>query len=324
MTETSIHPTAKVARDLSEILDLHARLASQAEHQASHSLMPGGHAMVALGNVANLEAWENLQGATERYARAYTSAEDEDPDEAWSPFQLLEFWSEGWRREHGAEYDARPTIASEANFIRWALDWAWQNEPAWDEFAADVNRARVRLEDIVHAGSRVETSRVVCNLCEEQGRLIVLKGSAEDGSDDQWKCSTCRHRFDRRGMLQAHAAQLRHESAAKFLRQDEAIATLVMQGRHERTVRKWLEPPIQHKSDKCSVCRRVWPASEHAVCPGKRKGEPCGGELIPVLKGDPDDVVGGFCDIGTRRVFVWWPDLWTRHVTTKTRRKASA
>lgn len=319
-----IHPTTRVARDLTEIIDLHARLAAQAENQASHSLMPGGHAMVALGGVANLEAWENLQDATERYSKAYTSAEDEDPDEAWSPFQILVFWSEQWRREHGAEYDSRPTIASEANFIRWQLDWAWSNEMAWDDFAADVNRARVKLENILHAGKRVETSRVVCNRCEQQGRLIVLRGSADDGSEDAWKCSTCRHRFDHKGMLDAHAAQLRQESAAKFLRQDDAIATLVMQGRHERTVRKWLEPSITHVSDKCSECGRKWPASEYAACPGVRDNAECGGELIAELKGDPEDVVGGFCEIGTRRAFVWWPDLWLRHMQAKTRKKASA
>lgn len=321
---TEPHPTAKVARDLTEIVDLHERLAAQAEHQASHSLMPGGHAMVALAGVANLEAWENMNDATERYAKAYTSAEDEDPDEAWSPFQILEFWSEQWRRELDAEYDQRPTISSEANFIRHCLDWAWDHELAWDDFVRDIRRARVRLEDILHAGNRVETSRIVCDQCEAQAKLIVLRGAADDGSEDQWKCSYCKERFDRKGMLRAHAAQLRQESAAKYLRQDEAIATLVMQGRNERMVRRWLEPPLQHKADKCTECSRRWPPGEYAACPGVREGEECGGDLMPLLDGDAEDVVGGFCDIRTRKAYVWWPDLWLRHCQTKTRGKASA
>lgn len=277
-TTTHIHPTVKVARDLSAIVELHERLASQAEHQASHSLMPGGYAMVALGNVANIEAWENRQQATERYARAYTSVEDEDPDEAWSPFQLLEFWSEQWRREHGAEYDQRPTITSEANFIRWALDWAWENEPAWDDFATDINRARVRLEDIVHAGKRVELSRIVCPNCETKPRLIVIRGNDEDGTDDVWKCHACKLRLLPEGVHQAHAKMLRSEGAERWVHQVDAIATLKAQGRPEPTIRAWLA----------------------------------------------DGEGNGFCDPKTHEVWVWWPDLWSKHLTTPTRKRASA
>jgi hypothetical protein len=274
------HPTVRVARDLTEIVDLHARLAAQAENEASHALMPGGNAMVALGNVANIEAWENHHQATERYARAYTSVVDEDPDEAWSAFQLLEFWSEQWRRQRDAEYDdaPRPTIETEANFLRWSLEWAWQNEPAWDDFAADINRARVRLEDIVHAGNRVELSRIVCPDCDPSPpRLIVLRGTADDGSDDRWKCHRCRNRFDSRGAQRAHAKMLRSAGAERWVHQADAIATLKAQGRPERTIRQWLA-----------------------------EGEGC-----------------GYCDPETHEVWVWWPDLWRKHLSTPTRKRSA-
>lgn len=277
---TDIHTSAvtKVARDLTEIVDMHERLAAQAEHQASHPLMPGGPAMVALGNVANIEAWENRHQATERYRKAYTSVEDEDPDDAWSPFQLLEFWSEAWRREKGAEYDTRPTITTEANFIRWALDWAWENEPAWDDFAADVRRARVRLENILSDGKRAERSRIVCDQCEAQPRLIVLRGSADDCSDDWWKCPGCKRRFDSDDVRRAHAKQLRSEGAQRWVHQADAIGTLKAQGRPERTVRAWL---------------------------AEGEGE-------------------AYCDPVTHQVWVWWPDLWRKHLTTPTRNRATA
>lgn len=280
------HPTAKVARDLTEIVEMYHRLASQAEHQASHSLMPGGLAMVAMGGVANLEAWENLNESHERLSdhpderlrRVYTSAEDEDPDDAWSPFQILEFWSEQWRREHGAEYGERPTLVTEANFIRYCLDWAWQNELGWDDFAADIRRARVKLEDILHAGNRVELSRIVCPDCESKPRLIVLRGSAEDGSDDRWKCHVCRNRLDAADAHRAHAKMLRSESAERWVAQADAIATLKAQGRSERTVRAWLA----------------------------------------------DGEGNGYCDPVTHQVWVWWPDLWHKHLTTPTRKRQSA
>src|SRR5689334_20534393 len=128
-------PLVKVSRDLREILAMHERLIVEAISKGDHKLMPGGPAMVAMGPVANLEAWGWMQDATERLGRAYTSEPDEDPDDAWSAYQLLEFWSEQWRRELGAEYEGyRTTIATEAGFLRSVLEWAWNNEPAWDDF----------------------------------------------------------------------------------------------------------------------------------------------------------------------------------------------
>lgn len=275
-TAADAHPTVKVARDLTEIIDLDARLRSQAIDDGDHPDMPGGAAMVALGPVANIEAWENRQQATERYGIAYTSAVDEDPDDAWSAYQLIEFWSESWRREHGAEYDARRTIATETNFVRHCLDWAWENEPHWDDFAADIRRARVRLEDILHAGKRVERSRIVCNRCDVAPRLIVLRGSAEDCSDDMWKCPACKVRLASDEVQRAHAAMLRSDSARRWVPQADAIGTLKAQGRSERTVRAWLS-----------------------------EGEG-----------------SGYCDPLTHQVWVWWPELWTRHVSTPTRNRA--
>lgn len=199
---SEIHPTAKVARDLTEILDLYARLATQAEHQASHPLMPGGPAMVELGSVANLEAWEYRQQASERYAAAYTSAEDEDPEESWPAFQMLEFWSEAWRREREAEYDTQPTIASEANFIRWSLDWAWENEPGWEDFAKDMSRARTKLENILSAGERVERG-VPCMYDECKGSRLVRKMQPKRDEEGRkiwvhsnWHCPKCHREWD--------------------------------------------------------------------------------------------------------------------------------
>jgi hypothetical protein len=242
--EVETTPVTKVARDLTEILDLYGSLLTQAVHSANatvdRSHLPGGRAMVELGGVANIEAWTNQQDATERYAKAYTSAEDEDPDDAWPAFQLIEFWSEQWRAEHGAEYGTRPTIQSEANFLRYSLNWAWDHEPHFDEFAADIRRARLRLEGIVYAGSRPERTRIVCNKCEAQPRLIVLHGVEDDMSDDRWKCPGCKNFFDVGELRTAHTAMLKGQGADRWLHQRDAIDLLKSQERPERTVRQWL------------------------------------------------------------------------------------
>lgn len=289
--ERPTDPVTRVGRDLDAIIDLYAKLTEQAVRDASHWMMPGGAAMVALGNVANMEAWENQQQATERherrvegYDRAYTSVEDEDPDEAWSAFQLLEFWSEDWRRIHGAEYGKRPTIASEANFIHYLLEWAWDNEPQWDDFARDVNQARLKLEDILTAGRRVERTRVLCSnpACPSPRRLIRLVGN--QGREDVWKCPGCKTRFDEDGFKRATARQMHHENGQRYVPLSDAISTLVSQGRGERTVRRWMAP----------------------------------------IEGEMEEVIEGYCDITTRRTWVFWPDLWRKHLATRKTPRASA
>lgn len=288
--EVQASPVVRVARDLTAILDLYARLEAQAINCAGSPMMPGGASMVAMGNVANMEAWENRNQATERYAehpirtlrRVYTSVVDEDPDSAWSVFQMIEFWSEDWRREHGMDFEPtpnrpRPTVASEANFVRWALPWAWDNELRWDDFAVDVNRARVRLEDILAEGKRFEKSQIECDRCDAKAGLTVFRGTADDGSDDRWKCPACKARLTSEDTRRAHAKMLRSEGAERWVAQADAISLLKAQGRPERTIRQWLA----------------------------------------------DGEGSGYCDPLTHQVWVWWPDLWRKHLGTPTRKRTS-
>lgn len=147
-----------------------------------------------------------------------------------------------------------------------------------------------------------------------------------DEDQVRWKCPACKKKFDMDAFARAHAKQLRNESAARYVAQGDAIATLVTQGRSERTVRSWLDCPIQ-RVDRCTICRRRWSASEHTVCPGKIKTPAglviCGGELEQIWKGDRDDVVEGYCEISTCRVYVWWPDLWRRHLSRAVRDRSA-
>lgn len=291
--EVQVSPVVKVARDLREIVEMCGHLDDQAEHKANARIdghvLPGGLATVAAAGVANIEAWQFKYDAAEAWNAANPhkvprpTDHIEDEDDTWEPpLQTLCFWSEQWRAEHGAEYDIRPTVASEANFIRWALDWAWDHEPRFDDFAKDVRRARVRIENVLYAGNRAERTRVVCDRadCETPRRLIRKYGFAEDGSDDWWRCPSCKARYDAEGVQKAHAHMLRSEGAERWVEQIDAIGTLKAQGRSEKTVRAWL-------------------ASEAIA-------------------------VSSFCDPITHQVWVWWPDLWTKHLTAPTRNRTSA
>jgi hypothetical protein len=285
MTETASTETAvtKVARDLTEIETLCALLNGQAVHKANDGLMPGGKAMVALGAVANLEAWENMVEGAEAWNSANPElppidlSHIEDEDDTWEPpLQTLCFWSEQWRRANDADWDHIPTIGTEANFIRYLLGWAWDNEPHWDDFVRDIRRARLRLEDVLHAGRRDERTRVTCTAadCERKPRLI--KVYSDNPERDHHKCPACKHRYEAEDFRRAFAKQLRSDGAEKFVRLVDALATLKAQGRAERTIRKWFE----------------------------------------------ECLVEGWCDAVTHEVWVWWPDLWRLHLTTATRNRS--
>jgi DNA-directed RNA polymerase subunit RPC12/RpoP len=337
MTETIVQadPVTKVARDLTEILRLHQALLTQAVNHGGAPHIPGGESMVALGNVANVEAWDNQHQATERhdhglsnYRRAYTSVEDEDPDEAWSAYQLIEFWSEAWRTERGDDYDSKRTLRTEANYVRHALDWAWDNEIHFNDFAADMRRARLRLEDIVYDGKRVERTRVVCDKpdCPNPRRLIKLHAIYDPtGIFDTYKCPECKAKFDQDEFDRAYAAMLKSEGAERFVSQAEALATLKAQGRGLRTVRRWMAPQVR-EVDRCAECGREYERQEWNVCPRKFQRKQagvvveewtCGGELEQAWTGDREAVVLGYCELGTHQVMLWWPDLWTKHLATR-------
>jgi hypothetical protein len=166
--------TIDVARDLTSIVEMSEALEDQAINDANDRLMPGGLAMVALSVVANLEAWSNKLDAAER--RGIRLVVDDDDD--WEPpLQSLLFWSEDLRRVHGQEFEATPhrpypTIASEANIVRHYLDWLWENEPHWNDFASDVESTRVRMESLLAEGLRSKRG-VPCLSVDCDGGILV-------------------------------------------------------------------------------------------------------------------------------------------------------
>lgn len=147
-----------------------------------------------------------------------------------------------------------------------------------------------------------------------------------DEDHDGWKCTSCKTRYDAAAFADAHKAMLRSQGAERFVSVRDAVHTLVKQGRPEVTVRSWLKPPRRHTADRCTVCKRTWPPLEHNVCPGAVKGslEKCGGELRPVHRGNADQVIEAYCDIATHQTYVWWPDIWRRHLVSKDRAEQAA
>lgn len=208
-------PRVTVAQNLTAIVEMSQQLEDQAINDANDHLMPGGLAMVALAGVANLEAWANKVEAAEQRAREMGTTLPIDDDDDWEPpLQTLLFWSESLRRAHELENESRPTEATEANIIRWALDWLWDNEPKWDDMAADIAGAVKRLEALLTEGLRSKRG-VPCLSVECEGGVLVRDVAPRrehrwcDGHDgictiphelcphdrgglrDEWVCGSC-------------------------------------------------------------------------------------------------------------------------------------
>lgn len=236
--EIQAGPVVKVARDLRAIEDMIGRLEARALDLANSALMPGGEAMVNLAGLADMATWMRRDELADGDLAAY-----EDPDDLWSPFQMLDFWSGSWRAELGQDYDDpnwRPTLATEAAFLRNpdVLAWAWDNEMHWDDFAADVSKARGKLEGVLLEGERPERIRVVCPDCESGRRLIIRYGATE--AEDTWKCPACKHHFDADDVQRAYAKQLRSAGAARWVSLPDAIDVLRREGGwRAATIREW-------------------------------------------------------------------------------------
>lgn len=229
----------KVTAGLRAILDMAARVEARALDLACDRLMPGGEAMVNLAHVADIETWTRRNDLSADELLNY-----EDPDELWSPFQLLRFWSERWRVEVGMDYDEPrwyPTLNTEAAFLANpdVIAWAWENEIHFEEFADDVASAKSRLEGILREGERPDRIRVVCPDCDAGKRLIIRYGKSD--ADDTWKCPACKHRFDADAVRRAYAKQLRGEGAARWVSLTDALSILRSMAVREETAVEWVD-----------------------------------------------------------------------------------
>lgn len=253
-------PLLEVSRNLRAIVDLSALLHDQAANRASHHDMPGGAATVCLGPVASpidrerrgelieadwlrrrgedwCEEHETIQAQCAHRLNPWT-----DEDAIWEPpLQTLLFWSEAWRNEHGAEDNQAPTVTSEAGWLSGILQWAYDNEPHWDDFAADMEAARCRLEALLYAGEREERSRVPCIDCEldREGnriRILLVRQYAHDPRGDRWVCPRCKRKYDEGAFIRAQHVEGARRGTERFVTVSMAAEALDVSPRQVKAI----------------------------------------------------------------------------------------
>jgi hypothetical protein len=277
--------------------------------------------------VSNVEAW--------RYRRASAIAGRIDRDHFSAselagtdlhPHWVIGTWELAVRQhlDQLPDLDHRPTLTEARTYLDGHLTrLAHDPDFAFDELADDIQRCVTHLENVLYDGTRPERTRVTCTTtwCRKQPRLEHRY--ATTAADDVWVCPSCNTTYGVQAFREAHAKQLRHAGAQKYLPFREALATLVAQGRNERTVWRWLAP-LRHDLDVCAECGAHHPADEYPACPVPlASGATCGGLLEPLWAGDREAMLNAYCDLTTRRIWVWWPDIWARHLIARTRRSAA-
>lgn len=246
--------TAGVAANLRAIEEMALRLEARAIDRAGARDLPGGDSMVNLASVGSMSVNLRRLEIAERhhiedpahYPDATVDLSHEDPDELWPAVQVLWFWSEDYRARLGHDHDDprwRPTLVSEAKFLRNhdVAEWIWNSEVHWDDYAADVARAKSKLENILIEGDRSERTAVVCDRCEDGRRLIRVWG--DEPSEDRWKCPGCKALLTEEELDDALATQMRRTEPREWVSRTQAVDLLRSLGHQERVASRLVDDP---------------------------------------------------------------------------------
>lgn len=177
--------------------------------------IPGADATVLLGpgSDGRAQTRELVNG------RDAPHAADEYRGDPEPPLSLLASWEDDWRSTFGHGGGPRATLGRARDYLDEHLSHAAQAHLAFDEFAADIKRARARLEDVMHEGLRDEsgapcvhcgTNLVRRALPPQPGRRDADRG----GLRDEWRCPRCHRVYDSGSYWNAvHAAYAAHATA---------------------------------------------------------------------------------------------------------------
>jgi hypothetical protein len=261
-------PTVGVSRDLHEIERLCAWLRDQALHRGNDKTMIGGDSMAALGPMSPLSRADAVEFIERWNADHYGEAcavdlshlndEPENPDA--DLLTTLLWWSEDFRKRAGSTMPHRPSIASEADWLRSALPWIYDNEPDWAEFCDDVNQVRVAMENLLRAGVRSSRTRVPCLDCSTR----LIRVYQPKAADDYHKCPWCKRKYGSEEFDRAKANWFASKPAERFVKMQDARDLVCDKqrpdgGRPLRTFRKWLsEGLIRTSRDDLTGQLLIW------------------------------------------------------------------
>lgn len=184
---------------LSSIESLCRDLQAEAEARYADKLFPGGLAMVMLGPVANIEAF-NYRQLSEMMGRTDGgSGADDLEDDPAPPLLVLAGWVDVVKGERGEASNDRATIPREIAYLRSAIDWICgtnsDDEPyflASDELDRSLRTLKYQLEAVLKDGTRL-TFGAPCLHCV--GVNMIRVEDARLGLQDKYVCPTCQRDY---------------------------------------------------------------------------------------------------------------------------------
>lgn len=244
-----IKERVRIGQNLSAIEDMFTRLRAEAINRAGDPNIPGGAAMVLLGPGADIEAFGYAQ-MSELFGRTHGVTEVPLAGEVEPPLSFLAGWADIIREARGQEPSRkRATIASEVRYLRDAADWVLATDddgrlwwlPALD-FIDGLHKVRRAMENVLKDGIRHERINAECKFCDKPERLIVMKGDAEDGSKDWYRCPSGKHSYDIKGVRECWTQMfIRRGDAPEWVTLRQAAAAV---NRAVGTVYKWTLPKL--------------------------------------------------------------------------------
>lgn len=184
-----------IGSNLSRIISLCRNLEDEAAHRFADKDLPGGAALVMLGPVANLEAF-NYRQLSEIMGRTGNYGDEVDfPDtDPVPPLLVLAGWADVVAGERGDDRSrVRATIDSEVDYLRSVIDWIIgenaDHEPYFlpaHELHLDLKRVVSSLEAVLKDGIRIDRG-APCMRCSTN--LEKVWGDSE--ATDRWVCRTC-------------------------------------------------------------------------------------------------------------------------------------
>lgn len=195
-----------VRDDLDEIVDMHARLLTEAVHRG-HSgdregQVLGGDAMVMLAM-----RWREQTGIASDGDHSHESDADPTP-----PLLTLATWEDAWRDHLGHETTEKASVDAAAAYLGLMLTRMAQDyDLPFEDFARDVRAVESRMRSVLHDTNRGDPANIGCFDC---GHKIERRLTSK-GFEDHWTCTHCRRTYtyaEYNFALRAHLEEARNSA----------------------------------------------------------------------------------------------------------------
>lgn len=188
----SAHPltcpscVGEVRKDLQLIVDMHAKLPSEAVNRGWNGdrdgQVLGGDAMVMLAMT-----YREQTGVAADGDHSHERKSDPVP-----PLLTLATWEDVWRDHLGHDPAGTASVRAAAVYLGLLLTQMAQDpDVPFEDFARDIRQTRGRMQSVLHDRNLGDVANIGCFECGDR----LERRLTDDGFEDVWTCQRCRRRY---------------------------------------------------------------------------------------------------------------------------------